>query len=403
MFRLLSLSLLIVLAAGLAHGAPATTITIVKPAGAGKESISLADLRSSGEMGQSFILTLKSDLERSGWFVVGSGKYETLRVNGTAQGSASGVRTQIEVVWPNGRLTWNESAQTPGEVRWLAHRLNDEIVSRVLGKTGMAATRIAMIGKHDGSDIYLCDSDGQGMIRLTQDRVACLSPYWHPAGSHLFYTSFIRGFPCIYRVPVAGGTRTPLAQFTGLNTGGAVSPDQTLMALILSLPGNPELHILNLETRRLTRLTQTPRAAEASPCWSPDGQSIAYVSDASGKPQIYVMQANNKQARRMTFQGGENVAPSWGPDGRIAYCTRQNGYQIAVLDPSTGQSTILTSGPDHEDPSWAPDGRHIICGRRDGPNRSTLYVLDTNGDPAIPLFARQGNWVSPEWSARLVK
>ena len=383
--------------------ARAADISVVGAGGSGKESLSLAELRASGEAGQLFALTLKADLERSGWFTIGSGRYETIRAAGAAQGGADALRTQIEVTWPKGRFAWTEATRTRDEARWQAHRLSDEIVRRVLGKTGMAATRIAMIGKHDGSDIYLCDADGAGMVRLTQDRVTCLSPYWHPDGSHLFYTTFLRGYPCIYRVPATGGTRMPLAQFAGLNTGGAVSPDGTWLALILSLPGNPELYLLNLNTRRLTRLTQSPRAAEASPCWSPDGQSIAYVSDASGSPQVYVMQADNKQPRRLTIRGSENVEPSWGPDGRIACCTRQNGYQIAVLDPATGRSEVITSGPDHEDPSWAPDGRHIVCSRSGGRGRASIVVLDTQGDPPVTLFAREGHWVSPEWSARLVK
>jgi len=376
----------------------AADISVVGSGGTGKESISLADLRASGDAGQIFAHTLKADLERSGWFTIGSGRYETIRAAGAAQGGGDALRTQVEVTWPKGRFAWTESTRTRDEARWQAHRLSDEIVRRVLGKTGMAATRIAMIGKHDGSDIYICDADGAGMVRLTQDRVNCLSPYWHPDGGNLFYTSFLRGYPCIYRVPAAGGTRVPLAQFAGLNTGGAVSPDGTWLALILSLPGNPELYLLNLNTRRLTRLTQSPRAAEASPCWSPDGQSIAYVSDASGSPQVYVMQADNKQPRRLTIRGSENVAPSWGPDGRIACSTRQNGYQIALIDPSTGRSEVITSGPDHEDPSWAPDSRHIVCSRFDGPGRSSLWILDTLGDSPVRLFSNQGNWMSPDWS-----
>jgi TolB protein len=381
----------------------AADISVVGSGGTGKESISLADLRASGDAGQIFAHTLKADLERSGWFTVGTGRYETLRVSGTAQASADALRTQIEVSWPKGRFAWGESTRTRSEARWQAHRLSDEIVRRVLGKTGMAASRIAMIGKHDGSDVYLCDSDGANMVRLTQDRVNSLSPYWHPDGSHIFYTTFIRGYPCIYRVPATGGSRVPLAQFAGLNTGGAVSPDGTWLALILSLPGNPELYLLNLHTKRLTRLTNTPRAAEASPCWSPDGQSIAYVSDASGSPQVYTIRADNKQPRRLTIRGRENVAPSWGPDGRIVCCTRQNGYQIALVDPATGHSEVITSGPDHEDPSWAPDGRHIVCSRSTGRRRSAIVVLDTQGDPPVTLFAREGHWVSPEWSSRLIK
>ena len=313
----------------------AADISVVGSGGTGKESISLADLRASGDAGQIFAHTLKADLERSGWFTVGTGRYETLRVSGTAQASADALRTQIEVSWPKGRFAWGESTRTRSEARWQAHRLSDEIVRRVLGKTGMAASRIAMIGKHDGSDVYLCDSDGANMVRLTQDRVNSLSPYWHPDGSHIFYTTFIRGYPCIYRVPATGGSRVPLAQFAGLNTGGAVSPDGTWLALILSLPGNPELYLLNLHTKRLTRLTNTPRAAEASPCWSPDGQSIAYVSDASGSRRS-IPSARQQAAAAPDDPRTRECSTKLKPDGRIVCCTRQNGYQIALVDPPRG-------------------------------------------------------------------
>ncbi len=384
-----------------AAGIPAAAqIEVVKPPASGKQGLSLGELRGSGEMGSLFVATLRSDLERSGWFEVGTSPRAGTRVTGDARGDAAALATRIEVVWPQGRFAWNESPGGKRDARRLAHRLSDEIVRRVLGRQGMAATRIAMVGKHDGSDIYLCDADGAGLTRLTQDRVICLAPRWDPAGRHIYYTAYLRGFPAIYRVPAAGGIRQPLAQFTGLNTGGAISPDGTLMALVLSLPGNPELHVLNLGSRRLTRLTHTPRAAEASPCWSPDGQSLAYVSDASGSPQVYVIRADNKQPRRITFRGSENVAPDWGPDGRIACCTRQAGYQIAVLDPDTGRAETLTAGPDHEDPSWAPDGRHIVCSRNEGGGRTALCILDTMGDPPLRLPLPEGKWGAPDWASR---
>ncbi|MDD5704835.1 MAG: DPP IV N-terminal domain-containing protein [Kiritimatiellae bacterium] len=392
----LTLLFFVALAAG-AFAAP--QIVVQKVAGTGKQGLSLGGLKGQGEMGQVFLATLKNDLERSGWFRIEEGVAAGIRLSGEARGDSAAVRTGLEVVWPQGRFAWGEGARGKAEVRRQAHRLSDEIVKRVLGKQGMASARIVMVGKHDGSDLYLCDSDGYGMQRLTQDRVPCVAPNWDPSCKLIYYTTFLRGFPCIYRVPAAGGTRQPLAQFTGLNTGGAISPDRTLMAVILSVSGNPELYVLNLNTRNVTRLTHTPRAAEASPCWSPDGQSIAYVSDVTGRPHIYVMQSATKQSRRLTFRGSENVAPNWGPDGRIAYCTRQSGYQIALLDPASGQTEVLTSGPDHEDPSWAPDARHIVCSRKEGRARSTLYVLDTLGDSPIRLLSHEGNWGSPDWSA----
>ena len=85
------------------------------------------------------------------------------------------------------------------------------------------------------------------------------------------------------------GERKRVSGFPGLNTGGAISPDGREMALILSKDGNPDLYVMNLRNRELTRDHPTPRAAEASPCWSPDGSPDLLVSDGMGSPQIYII------------------------------------------------------------------------------------------------------------------
>ncbi len=396
-FPVLSTALVL---AGASRGAD---VRIVKE-GAGKEGVTLAGARPVGEMGQLFLATLQNDLTRSGWFRVEPSATAGIQVTGSVAGDQAAVRTALEVAWPKGRFAWSEQATGKAEARRLAHRLSDEMVRRILGQKGMAATRIVFIGKGDGSDLYCCDADGQSIMRITSDRVTCIGPKWDPTGQSVFYTSYLRGAPYIYRVPAAGGTRQKLANFNGLNTGGTVSPDGRLMALILSLPGNPELFIVNLASGALTRLTRTPQASEASPSWSPDGQSLVYVSDAAGGPQLYAIRADNKQPRRLTYRGSENVAPDWGSDGRIVYCTRQGSYQVAILDPASGEGRTVTSGPDHEDPSWAPDNRHIVCSRGSSGRRELVILdvpaLDTPGDPPVRLFATVGDWTAPDWSRR---
>ena len=375
-------------------------ISVVKEASDGKEPVSI-EVSASGGAALLFVHTLQNDLVHSGWFTCGVNKYADFKITGTAQGDDASLRTAIRVAWSGGFLNWAETSSNLREARWQAHRLSDEIVKRFKNREGMAASRVAFIAKTDGSDVFLCDSDGAGVVRLTSDRVPCLSPYWHPNGLFIFYTSFLKNYACVYRVPAAGGVRTALATFPGLNTGGAVSPDGTLIAVILSHPGNPELYVLNLTTRKATRLTRTPRSVEASPCWSPDGKYIAYVSDETGAPQVYVMDSEFGESRRVSFGGSQNVAPSWGPDGRLAFCSKRSGYQIAVYDPSTGNTSVLSAGPDHEDPSWAPDGRHVICSRNEGGGRHSLVVLDTMGDPPVRLPIKISDCRAPEWSPRI--
>ncbi|NIY17521.1 MAG: biopolymer transporter Tol, partial [Nitrospinaceae bacterium] len=121
--------------------------------------------------------------------------------------------------------------------------------------------------------------------------------------AEVYYTSLVGGFPDVYRIDLQSRKRTRVARHPGLNTGGVVSPDGRKLALILSRDGNPELYVQQLPAGRLTRLTRTTHAAEASPSWSPDGSQIVYVADTSGSPQLYILSARGGQARRVTFRG----------------------------------------------------------------------------------------------------
>ncbi|MBU1910540.1 MAG: Tol-Pal system beta propeller repeat protein TolB, partial [Verrucomicrobia bacterium] len=155
----------------------------------------------------------------------------------------------------------------------------------------------------------------------------------------------------------------------------------------------------NMAGGQLTRLTTSPQAAEASPCWSPDGNRIVYVSDQPGTPQLYTISRSGGRPQRLTSRGLENVAPDWGANGWIAFASKVGGrYQICIMNPDTQEIRQLTAdGADYEDPSWAPDGRHIACARTAG-YRSAIYLVDTMGDPPLPLLNTSGDWFSPSWA-----
>ena len=205
----------------------------------------------------------------------------------------------------------------------------------------------------------------------------------------------------IYMIELATGARKRVSNFPGLNTGGVISPNGSEMAMVLSKDGNPELFVKNLNTGALTKLTNTKRAAEASPSWSPDGNNIVYVSDQSGTPQLYILSKNGGAPRRLTSRGNQNVAPDWGPNGKIAFCSLMGGhYQICVIDPTTlAIQQLVIDGADYEDPCWAPDGRHIACSKAVA-YRSKIVLLDTLGDAPIALTEYPGDWYSPAWSPK---
>lgn len=378
-------------------------VTIVK-AGGGKLSIDISGFKGGGGKKDTFCSVLASDLKRSGYFdvVQQQGKAVIVADGECDEGSDS---FSVECETRNGvtsKRYFNKDFSEKGQnaAARVAHAVADEIVWAVKNVKGIASTKIAMIGsKGRVKDLYVSDIDGGNLTRVTQDGMAYPAPSWGGSQDVLFYTSRHGGFPDIYSIDLHTKNRRSFSSYPGLNAGADVSVDGRKMALTLSKDGNPELYIMDLSSKRLTRVTRTEYAAEASPSWSPDGGRIVFVSDKSGSPQLYIMSSSGGEQKFVSSRGSENVAPDWGPSGRIAWSSKRGArYEICVWDPSTGQNVQITAGDaDYEDPSWAPDGRHIACSRTVG-YTSDIYILDTMGDAPIRLTRVQGDWYSPCWS-----
>jgi len=373
--------------------------------GVAKSAIDLSGLRrGSGAGVELFVRTLEVDLRRSGWFVVAAKGRGGIAVLGSCDESGGEVVTKLKLMntATSGCYFSKTFREKRGRARRLAHVVADEIVWAVKKRRGIASTQIVMIGSVAGrKNLYVCDADGGNLTRITKKGRVCIAPTWGADGKSLFYTSFHGGYPDVYEIDLTTHRRRRVAAYPGLNVGADISGDGRSMVLTLSKDGNPDLYVLDLGNGRLSRLTRTRYAAEASPSWSPDGRHLVYVSDKSGSPQLYVAARGGGKTARITFRGSENVAPDWGPDGRIAYSSKRGGrYQICVMDPNKREVKQVTSQyVDHEDPSWARNGRHIVCSRTVGYS-SDLYVLDTMGDEPIRLTTMQGSWYSPAWSPR---
>ena len=95
-----------------------------------------------------------------------------------------------------------------------------------------------------------------------------------------------------------------------------------MAALTLSKGENVDLYTINIETGKIVRLTHTA-GAEASPCWSPNDESICYVSDQSGaRPRLYLLPANGGTPERLLNLPGESVSPDWSSvSNKICFCT----------------------------------------------------------------------------------
>ncbi len=355
-----------------------------------------------------FRRTLEADLNRSEYFktVAGVRAEYTLVGEVGLDGGRVEARCEAYNAITRERHLNRAFAGPAAGARRLAHQAADAIVLALTGRPGMAASRLVLVGNRTShKELYLCDADGSNLRQLTHDKTLSLFPKWGPAGDRIVYTSFRSRFSDVYLITFSGDAwkGRSIASFPGLNTCAAISPDGRDVALTLSKDGNPDLFIMELSSRRLTRLTSTARAGEASPSWSPDGQRIAFVSDRSGAPHLYVVNRSGGEPQRVTSAGSQNVDPDWGANGFIAYSSLAGGrYQVCILNPDTLETRALT--PDdasYEDPSWAPDRRHLAC-TRTLRYHSRIFIVDMITRSCVALLPESaaGDWMAPGWSPK---
>ena len=87
-----------------------------------------------------------------------------------------------------------------------------------------------------------------------------------------------------------------------------------------------------VESNEVIQLT-THTAGDGAPAWSPDGKKIAFASERTGNPDIWVMDSDGGNLRQLTTHTALDAAPAWSPDGKkIAFDSERTGnWDIWVL------------------------------------------------------------------------
>ncbi len=102
------------------------------------------------------------------------------------------------------------------------------------------------------------------------------------------------------------------------------------------------------------------------PAWSPDGKQIAFVGDGvDGDSDLYLMNADGTDERKVTDAPGDESFPVWSPDGsKLAFPRMQDAYnkaELNILD-VTGRLVVLQGrNVTYDQPVWSPDGTHIFA------------------------------------------
>ena len=149
------------------------------------------------------------------------------------------------------------------------------------------------------------------------------------------------------------------------------------------------------------RLTTEP-GWEGEPAISPEGNMIAYSSDQSGNPDIWIVHASGGDPLQLTTDPGSDTGPAWFPDGsKIVFTSDRGGERAIWRIPPLGGVPVRVM-PNAEDPTVSPDGQRIAFARP-GPSgllRIHVAPLDDPSNARVLTGNDDGQWdhENPTWS-----
>ncbi len=281
-------------------------------------------------------------------------------------------------------------------------------------------TRLAFWGLPEGSgdrEIFTMpvagSPDGADLVRITTDTHVDWNPFWSADGQWLYFASDRHGSMNLWRIavdettgrasgepervtlpaawagyfsPSADGStlvftnltqsttieersitdplRPPRVVFDGalLATSVDLSPDGRWLAFTAASP-QEDVYLIGVDGGALTQLTNDADK-DRGVAWSPDGTQIAFYSSREGRYDIWTINADGSNLKRLTRSTGDTVAfPTWSPDGKRMFVDHQGAEMFDLTtEPATGTRLAISNLPPEtvfRPGGWSPDGRFL--------------------------------------------
>jgi TolB protein len=169
-----------------------------------------------------------------------------------------------------------------------------------------------------GSQIFLINSDGGGLQRLTQSSGIDTEPSFSPDGRYIIFTSDRGGSPQIYRMPVTGGVSKVAERLTfegSYNVSPRYSPDGKGFTFIHRSGDGFNVAIQDFATGQVRLLTDSK--FDESPSFAPNGRMVLYATEIRGRGILSAVSSDGRTRQQLSTQAGDIREPAWGPLRRL--------------------------------------------------------------------------------------
>jgi len=163
-------------------------------------------------------------------------------------------------------------------------------------------------------DIWVSDADGTHPRNLTNGLGGDFAS-WSDDGTKIVYGSYPSNDPNneeIYWMNADGSNKTRVTNNPARDSYPAFSPDGQTIAFMTDRDGDREIYSCDLNGGNLKNLTQRHDSTDQVPYYSPDGKRISFISYRDGNGEIYVMNADGSNQTRITNDPAQDVYPGWG-------------------------------------------------------------------------------------------
>ncbi len=189
------------------------------------------------------------------------------------------------------------------------------------------------------------------------------------------------------------------------NLDNSLSPDGSKMVFVKVVENRAQLFTMNIDGSQERRITNVDAEFE-DPAWSRDGKKIAFVKRQNGRSRIFVSNIDGSDSRPISPEGMDAIHPTWSPDSKIILFNNsddlnpphKNAAQIYAIDIASGKVKMLISDGINTYPVFSPDGTKIAYRKIIGERNSEVFVANADGTNQKNLTNHPAYEGWPAWS-----